>query len=355
MPRKKKIVITPADLPPLPPGEVYPTSLNSETHLFYPFEGETEDLIIADLVSFARRCFERELVPVFVFENYRKNPEQNIFSNKMDHRSIVGPHRHDYYEINFSLQGKCYQYINDEAIVMEEGDMLLMHPDIIHANYPPRSGFSVNILIDERFMHALAAELSAVDPQNPVSTLISKKAYMIFDTHLSPTIKAAAQMIYDRFSYRVLPNHSFAELLVETKARELFLQLILGLESGTVTCRNRGLSSYEDKVERILAYIRSNYESVTLSAVCQKFGYSERQLHRIIAKYAGTSFSAFVGKLKFNRAAYLLMRTDQTVDEISHSVGMEKTAFFRFFKKYSTMSPIKYRKRFSDQNKRVFN
>ena len=99
-----------------------------------------------------------------------------------------------------------------------------------------------------------------------------------------------------------------------------------------------------DKVDRMIAYIRDNYQTITLSGLSKKFGYSASQIHRLLIKYTGLRLSDLIDQNRYNHSLALLRETDLPLEKISQAVGLEKTSFCRFFKRVGYCTPLQFRK-----------
>ena len=96
---------------------------------------------------------------------------------------------------------------------------------------------------------------------------------------------------------------------------------------------------------QILDYINTNYSTVSLKQVADRFNYSERQLQRIITNATGMSFSQNIQNQKMQRAASLLSDSDLSISAICEQVGYPSPNNFRkMFLRYYGMTPSKYRK-----------
>lgn len=310
----------------------------------YRYEESSPELIHKELRAFTEMERDKEEEVVYSFDMYRHSDTQKIFSNDIENDLLIGNHRHDFYEINYVAGGRLYEYINDEFVTLEKGALLILHPDTFHALYPAPNSFCINILVDHRFFEELAREFSLVDRQNIFVTAIVKKAYYILDINGVPALGEIVTWIYRNYRWKQLSAGLFDELLLETRLRQLFLELLIALQKEQVAIIGFAFSTYEDRAERILNYIRDNYTTTNTADVCRKFGYSQMQLHRILKKYAGCSFLTLINRKRLNQAITLLTGTTMPIDEIARSVGLEKTYFFRFVRKETGRTPLEIRK-----------
>ena len=97
------------------------------------------------------------------------------------------------------------------------------------------------------------------------------------------------------------------------------------------------------QVERIVAELLDSGE-VTLDAVAERLGIKPRTLRTRLTE-AETSFNQVLADFRYRLARQLLATTDESIDEIVYLTGFsEPSTFYRAFKRWSSMTPIEYRK-----------
>ncbi len=99
-----------------------------------------------------------------------------------------------------------------------------------------------------------------------------------------------------------------------------------------------------DNLVFILHYMDEHYSTVTLKELSDFFGYSERQLQRIIKKATGKTFMESIQLHRIKRAEDLLKKSDLSIEQIALEVGYSSTNNFRrIFKKYTGKMPNEYK------------
>lgn len=97
------------------------------------------------------------------------------------------------------------------------------------------------------------------------------------------------------------------------------------------------------QVERIIAELLDSGE-VTLDRVAERLGIKPRTLRTRLTE-AEASFNQVLADFRYRLARQLLATTDGSVDEIVYLTGFsEPSTFYRAFKRWSSMTPIEYRK-----------
>lgn len=83
---------------------------------------------------------------------------------------------------------------------------------------------------------------------------------------------------------------------------------------------------------------------ITADEVAARVACSPRQLRRVFTEVGGTSFRAFVMRVRMTAAARLLVSTDLPVKQIASRVGYrEPGQFTKAFKRAYAVAPSRYR------------
>lgn len=92
-------------------------------------------------------------------------------------------------------------------------------------------------------------------------------------------------------------------------------------------------------------YINHNFSEIgTIEDISKNCHISGIYLCRLFKKYAQATPMAYVTKLKMNKAAMLLMKTDASIKQISHTLAFDDPYYFsKAFKRIYGISPKKYR------------
>ena len=99
------------------------------------------------------------------------------------------------------------------------------------------------------------------------------------------------------------------------------------------------------KVLPILSYINNYYqENLTLDSVSSKLGFDQSYFCRIFKTATGATFTEYLNFVRICKAEKMLLKTRDSILEISEAVGFSSVSYFnRIFKKYRNCSPRTYR------------
>lgn len=139
-------------------------------------------------------------------------------------------------------------------------------------------------------------------------------------------------------------DHRYKRQMVNTLISQIFITMLENHEYD-IEVPEFNLAGKKTDLIQILDYINTNYNTISLKLVADRFNYSERQLQRIITNATGMSFSQNIQNQKMQRAASLLVDSDLSISAICEQVGYPSPNNFRkMFLRYYGMTPSKYRK-----------
>ena len=253
-------------------------------------------------------------------------------------------HTHEFFEINYVHRGNCINLVENENIMMNEGDLILIHPGAFHTLYADSQCLVYNFLINKEW---LCEEIKSILPaEGAVYNFLENAGtdhyykYMVcpFSAEKEVVLKAAVKLI------EYAQNYSSWTLLRNEAAALEFLCLLGENCQNAYLSHGQGESS--QKMINILMYMTENYATVTLEMISERFFYSKTHICRLFMSHLGKSFNQTLIEMKLSHACFYLKNTDITVDEIAHTVGYGSTEHFqRLFKKKNGMTPGEYRAR----------
>jgi len=105
---------------------------------------------------------------------------------------------------------------------------------------------------------------------------------------------------------------------------------------------------HDQTVLAVQNWMEDNYQHlVSIVAVSQDFGVSNRTLIRRFKEATGITPSEYLQEVRINAASKYLVQSTKTIDEITHAVGYNDiSSFTKLFKRKLSMTPSNYRAKY---------
>ena len=102
----------------------------------------------------------------------------------------------------------------------------------------------------------------------------------------------------------------------------------------------------ETQIRKIVLFIKKNYtQEITSETLCKEFGCSRSHLSKLFNEEMKTTLRDYITGLRVEAAKNLLLYGKLEISEIALSVGFNEAYYFtRIFKKYTGVTPLRYRK-----------
>lgn len=277
------------------------------------------------------------------------NDKNNIVMSKHNRYTPMFRHKHIFFELVYVMSGICRQQINQDEVTLEEGQFLLIAPEIMHSVGVFDSSIIINILIRRSTFEDIFYDM--LRDTNKISAFFNsslfekeQNAYLIFDTDHNPLFR---EFVLDMFQ-EFLNKKKYYEKILNGQLMILFTKLLQLYENKIQYPPKIGKSSQLSM--QILGYIEKYYQTVSLKDVAGYFYLSEAYCSRLIKKHTGKSFTMIVQDIKFRRACSLLETSNISIAEVSRLAGFEYVEHFnRLFKKRYQMTPGQYREKGADR------
>lgn len=104
-------------------------------------------------------------------------------------------------------------------------------------------------------------------------------------------------------------------------------------------------ATYEERILKVLLYIQEHlYDELSLDKLAAVSYFSPYHFHRVFKGMIGESVAEYIRRLRLERSAFSIKRTQRSVTDIGLDTGYENLeSFIRAFKERFGMSPSAYR------------
>lgn len=160
----------------------------------------------------------------------------------------------------------------------------------------------------------------------------------------------SAELLYD---FPVIPPEDVREKLNKLldsmfSATDPFdiMSISYQISKAMLSCAKEKNTQFNSSVMSVLDYIKKNYDkNITISQLANLVHISESNLYASFKKQMSVSPIAYLNDYRLATASRLLKSSSDSIEEISHSVGIEDVRYFaKIFKRKYQMTPSAYRK-----------
>jgi len=287
-----------------------------------------------------------DLIPVF--REYYDDWTIRVFNREQHEcRNYLSPNRREFYKILLITKGTGVFTMGLNTYYIEEPTLLFIHPnDIISwKNLSEESG-GFYVLFKKSFVNHHLQLKAVIDK----FALFSDKSKSVI--RLTSDEVPRLTQYFERMQEEELGKSDFSE-----DAMQAFLQLLM-VESMKVARHPKPdqvtedfthIHHFFDLLERETSGI--NYSSPIRIKTAKEFAGTlhmhPNYLNQLLKKHTGQNASTHIRNRILDEAKALLIQTDWSLQDISHSIGFaEQPSFNLFFKKNTGYTPAEFRKSF---------
>lgn len=289
---------------------------------------------------------------------HKKNTSLRMYINK-EHTNYP-PHWHTDIEIICPKEGTYKVICANQTYNLEEGDILLICPAVIHEIFSTSLGERVYIQADFSRL-TLLKEL--------------EKAFRLMSPALHIQAKNCPSDIYQKFWSWIdeikeiyfgsappvemcegTTGHSLMSFTELEPFGELEIYSIL-MQFTALAGKNlslfQGCDHHSDdtgfknslSLSSVCAYLSEHFtEDITLESIADYAGFSKYHFARIFRDYAGTTFYQFLQQKRIGYAQMLLSNPEVSITDIAYQSGFASSpAFTRAFRKSTGYTPSEFR------------
>lgn len=265
----------------------------------------------------------------------------------------VTPHRHEFFELVYVLEGRGIHHIDATAYPIRTGDVYVISPDEPHAYHP--AGDGVLRIVNVLFLPDILPEsllrspsLSGLDRLLYIEPLLREEAHWAHRLNLA----GAAAYRVEALLHEMQDEQHAAAPGYEIVLRNLFCTLLVllsrGYEQLAAQSPAPAWSQRHAVVEAALRFIELHHtEALSLDRIARHASISPSRLAHIFKEHTRRSILHYLHEYRVGRICDDLLRTDRPVSELALNMGYGDLGFFgRVFRRHVGCSPTEYRRRF---------
>ncbi len=267
--------------------------------------------------------------------NFKENTNIMLYNN--DEAENYPKHWHAPLEIVMPTKGGYHAVCNNISYELREGDILIIHPGVIHSYEAPAVGKRFIFLADYSILRGikeLEATLSSIAP-----------AFLITPEGLPDAYKCIQKLIY-AIADEYFANAYMSEASIYAKLLEIFI--CIGREcspSGNFDTNTYKQKEYTEKFAFICEYINEHCtENISLDEIAQLAGFSKFHFSRLFKSYTNVSYYRYVNQKRIVLAESLLIDPELSVTEVALRSGYDSlSSFIRMFKIIKGVTPTEFK------------
>ncbi len=250
----------------------------------------------------------------------------------------------EYFLIYYIFSGNMLVMFEQETLSLKAGSVLFIPPSINKACTCPTDDTNVFFFMirQSTFSKVFWAHLSS---HNLMSFFFRRAlsgehntSYLLFSTECDTALESLLYTIYKEYNR----NEVYSTQIVNSLMSTFFLFLLQGYEN-TAQISHHISFHWNNQFADILRFLETHFEILTVEELAMRFGYSTRQIIRIIHSVTGKSFSQIQTELRMQKAARMLASGNISMENISAETGFANlSSFYRAFKKYYNCTPKEY-------------
>jgi len=253
-------------------------------------------------------------------------------------------HWHEELEVTLVRSGRLHYAVGLSGFEAEEGDLLLILPNTLHA---ARQLDQTRAVTDSVVFHPRM--LASAEPDICTSRFIRPL--------LEGALRRPARVRPDEPLYGPLhrcfetlwacrrETDPFYVLRAKTAALELVGLVWQGADEGEQCEAPRQAGIHEEKLKLVLSYLQAHYaEPVSVCALAAMCGFSQAHFMNLFKRYMNCTCIKYVNELRLAHAALALEEGETTVMQAALDCGFSNISYFnRMFKQKYRMTPREYR------------
>ncbi|MDF2904922.1 MAG: hypothetical protein K0R34_243 [Herbinix sp.] len=255
-------------------------------------------------------------------------------------------HTHNYLEIAYVLEGEFCQNIQGKDVSFHKGECCLIDTNCTHQDYLTGKDTKVIFLgISHYIFHKVMLENipEGILAEFFSTALLSQKEVKQY-LHLRPKEEADERIedILGSLLHELMHLDVGSEYICRGLVKRLLWHLCLAYDFNLSREQAKEMNVLIG--DEVLRYIREHEADITIQELVQKFHYNEDYFNRLLKRREGVTYSAYLQRIRLEKARELLEESILAIDEIIEQCGYHNKGFFYkiFVEKYG-MTPAKLR------------
>ncbi len=248
-------------------------------------------------------------------------------------------HYHPEVEIVYIKNGFGNRYVGNHISKFEDGDLILMGPNIPHFGYEFGHQDVKEEIVVQFKKDLVKTNVGLMPELEPVNALIDKsKAGLAFYGETRDFIGNELELMDKKNPFdRLQSMFNVLQILAQSEEYE-----ILNANGITLVIQNQN----DIRINQVYQYVKENYDSgISLDEISQIAHMTVPAFCRYFKKYTQKTFTQFVNEFRIGQAIRLFSMGNKTITEIASEVGFNNFSHFnKQFKRVTGKAPSMYKK-----------
>lgn len=279
-------------------------------------------------------------IPIFTDEFFKN---RKIYISKHNRFADYPKHTHTFLEMNYMLRGNATEVVNNNKIVLHQGDILILDVGSTHSiKALGNHDLLMNIIFRNNIDFSLANLRNLSDKTNIISKfLLANDQYSQYLIYRAKNTEGQVQTITNQIIEEYYNPGEFSNKLLDNYLNALLILLSRNTDLNSSITIKKQLSNL---VLYMLKEISQNYQSVSLEALAKKTNYNRSYLGTLFKNETGSPFSKALTDQRLLSAYDLLCSSNLSISSIMIRVGISnRTFFYNKFKEKFHLTPNEVR------------
>lgn len=248
----------------------------------------------------------------------------------------IGLHEQDSWELSLILHGHGMRTTGNCTSPFSANDLVLVPPHMPHRwafdKEPTGMIENISLMMGTNFFEVCASVFPEFAPIAEVMGNI--KGAVVFDSHT---------------------RHEISTLLVEMNNANEAMRIAMAMQIGCLIARNEEklqviahpkVGKIQERIEKIRIYVSCNLQkNITVYSVATHVGMNRSAFCRFFKEQTGQTFITWLNAHRISHACKLLKTQDISVGQAAYLSGFNDTPYFiRLFKQMKGLTPMQYKK-----------
>lgn len=265
--------------------------------------------------------------------------EEILHRKGLDH-SQHHAHQISFYLLILATKGEGTHTIDFEGYTYEAGTVLTIRKDQVHSFHPSNAKGHV-LLFTEEFMVSYMEQTSAQKIQEVFNELLFEQR-----TNLSPEELKEAMLILNQITREFSQHADVHSSGIIRNLLQVFVSKLHRVRSKNQIRQEHKYTPQFTKLQRLIE--KHCKESRAVQFYAEKLNVTTKTLNNITHHVINKSPKTLIDEILVLQIKRALINTDLTVKEIAYQSGFdEPTNLFKFFKKFTNLTPEVFRATYS--------